>query len=157
MPSESAYSEKHKRYPSICMYTGYPEPYYAAFRNVLSTGVGAEVRKPCQMEGSHLFPISPREWHREMGCKHIPWAFLADTATLYLYPPGGWHIAEVSCTLLQGNICSVQSEHLVRGKKVMEENGARACIRRCVIGMFYKLSIGGFRMSAHFFPFYLSD
>lgn len=41
-------------------------------------------------------------------------------------------------------------------KKMVEENRARACIRACVICMFYKLSIGGFRMSAHFFSFYLS-
>lgn len=42
-------------------------------------------------------------------------------------------------------------------KKNDEENRARACIRICVICMFYKLSIGEFRMSAHFFSFYLSS
>lgn len=41
-------------------------------------------------------------------------------------------------------------------EKIVEENRARAHIRICVICMFYKLSIGGFRMSAHFFSFYLS-
>lgn len=45
----------------------------------------------------------------------------------------------------------MQLEHLVREKKFVEENRARACIRACVICMFYTLSIGGFRMSAHFF------
>lgn len=136
------------------MYTRYPEAYCAAFKNIPSKGVGAKIRNPCQMEESHSFPISPLVWHREMGCKHIPWAFLADTATLYLYPTGWWHIAEVFCTLLQTNICFMELEHLV-GKK-NEENRARACIRICVMCMFYKLSIGGFRMSAHFFSFYLS-
>lgn len=142
LPSKSACSEKHKRYSYICMYTRYPESYCAAFKNIPSKGVGAEIRKPCQVEESHSFPISPLEWHREMGCKHIPWALLADTATLYLYPTGWWHIAEVSCTLLPGSVCFMELEHLARGgKKTVEENRARSCIRICVICMFYKLSI----------------
>lgn len=33
----------------------------------------------------------------------------------------------------------------------------RICIRICVICVFYKLSIGGFRMSAHFFPPFISQ
>lgn len=97
-------------------------------------------------------PSQEAPWN---GLQTLPWAFLADTATLYLYPTGWQHIAEVSCTLLQGNICFMQLEHLVR-KKTVEENRARVRIRICVICMFYKLSIGGFRMSAHFFAFYLS-
>lgn len=35
-------------------------------------------------------------------------------------------------------------------------NRARICIRICVRCVFYKLSIGGFRMSAHFFFLLLS-
>ena len=103
------------------MYTRYPESYRAAFKNTPSKGVGAKIRKPCQMEESHSFPISPPEWLRETGCKHISWAFLADTATLYFYPTGWWHIAEVSCTLLQGNrLCFMELEHLVRKKRLFK-------------------------------------
>lgn len=141
--------------PYVCMHT-IPRALLCSLKNIPSATVGAEIRKPYRMEESHSFPISPHEWHREMGCKHIPWEFRADTATLYLYPPGCWLIAEVSCTRLQGNICFMQLEHLVRKKEIVEENRARACIRICVICVFYKLSIGGFIMSAHFFSFYLS-
>lgn len=136
------------------------QSYRAAFKNIPSKGVGAKIRKACQMKESHSFPISPLEWHRETGCTHIPWAFLADTATLYLYPTG-WRAAEASCTLLHGSVCCMELEHLIRKEKKNKTlfkriNRARICIRICVICVFYKLNIGGFRMSAHFFSFYLA-
>lgn len=131
------------------MYTRYPEPYCAAFENIPSERVGAEIRKLCQMEESHSLPISPLERLPWNGCKHIPWASLADTASLYLYLTGWWHIAEVSCTLLQGNVSFMALKHLVRKKKMFKRiNRAIVCIRMCVICVFYKLSIGGLECSS---------
>lgn len=139
------------------MYTRYPESYCAAFKNIPSKGVGAKIRNTCQMEESHSFPISPREWHRGTGCKHIPWAFLDDTATLYLYRLHGAHCG--------GFLYCVSGDKRLNGIGLFSQketllkriNRARICIRICVICVFYKLSIGGFRMSALFFSPFISQ
>lgn len=96
------------------MYTQSPEPCSMAFKNTLSTGVGAEVREPWEWKKVTHFPYPLSRNTMKWATNTFPATntFLADTATLYLYPPGWWHIAEVSCTLLQGNVCFMQLEQL---------------------------------------------
>lgn len=68
---QSAYSEKHKRYPYICMYTRYPESYCSAFKNTIR-------RSRCwdseaSPNGSKwLVSNLPYRGYHEMGWKSVP-------------------------------------------------------------------------------------
>lgn len=131
--------------PYICMYTRYPEPYCAAFKNIPSERVGAEIRKLCQMEESHSLPISPLEWLPWNGlqthslsipCWYSFFIFISYWMVAYCW--GFLYSASRECKLY-----GIETFSQEKKKMFKRINRAIVCIRMCVICVFYKLSIGG--------------